>query len=114
MFDYLTFGVLMLFLHADMARFRTGWFIESVLSASLIVLVIRNTAAILQSPPRIYLSLATLFVMAFTVALPWTPLGRLFGFVPLPLEFTSSARADTRPVRGERRIVKRVFYRHTS
>lgn len=47
-FDYMTFGVLLLILHANVKQFRTGWFIESVVSASLIVLVILQQAAVLQ------------------------------------------------------------------
>ena len=46
-FDYLTFGLL-LFLHATEGQFRTGWFLESVISASMIVLVIRSRKPFLQ------------------------------------------------------------------
>ena len=110
-FDYLTFGVLMLVLHARAAEFRTGWFLESVASASLIVLVIRTRRPFFKSPPRIYLALATLFVVAFTVALPWTPLGRLFGFVPLPFEFITLLAAILVLYVASAEIVKRIFYR---
>jgi len=110
-FDYLTFGLLMLLLHANMAQFRTGWFIESVLSASLIVLVIRTRRPFFKSPPRIYLALATLFVIA--VALPWTPLGRVFGFVPLPLEFITLLVAILAFYVASAEVVKHIFYRHT-
>jgi P-type Mg2+ transporter len=113
-FDYLTFGVLMLLLHADMARFRTGWFIESVLSASLIVLVIRTRRPFFRSPPRIYLALATLLIAAFTVALPWTPLGRLFGFVPLPFESITLLALILVLYVASAEIVKRAFYRRTA
>jgi Mg2+-importing ATPase len=111
-FDYLTFGVLMLVLRAHAAEFRTGWFLESVVSASLIVLVIRTRRPFFKSPPRIYLTLATLFVVAFTVALPWTPLGRLFGFVPLPFEFITLLAAILVLYVASAEIVKRVFYGH--
>ena len=50
-FDYLTFGVLLLVLHATQAQFRTGWFVESVISASLIVLVIRTRRPFFRSRP---------------------------------------------------------------
>jgi Mg2+-importing ATPase len=110
-FDYLTFGLLMLLLHADMARFRTGWFIESVLSASLIVLVIRTRRPFFRSPPRIYLTLATLLIATFTVALPWTPLGRLFGFVPLQPAFVAILAAILVLYVASAEITKRVFYR---
>jgi Mg2+-importing ATPase len=113
-FDYLTFGLLILILHADTARFRTGWFIESVLSASFIVLVIRTRRPFFMSPPRVYLTLATLFVMAFTVALPWTPLGRLFGFVPLPFSFLGILAAILALYAATAEIRKRAFYRNTA
>src|SRR5207244_2406105 len=45
-FDYLTFGALLLILHAPMVEFRTGWFLESVISASMIVLVIRTRRSV--------------------------------------------------------------------
>jgi Mg2+-importing ATPase len=41
-FDYLTFGVLLFVLRATQDQFRTGWFLESVISGSLVVLVIRS------------------------------------------------------------------------
>jgi Mg2+-importing ATPase len=110
-FDYLTFGLLMLVLQADAARFRTGWFIESVLSASLIVLVIRTRRPFFRSPPRIYLTLATLLIAVFTVALPWTPLGRLFGFVPLHPGFVALLAAILVLYVASAEVAKRVFYR---
>jgi len=110
-FDYLTFGLLMFVLHANVASFRTGWFIESVLSASLIVLVIRTRRPFFRSPPRSYLALATLLVIAFTVALPWTPPGRLFGFVPLPPEFVALLLVILVLYVAGAEVVKRLFYR---
>ncbi|HEY9672713.1 MAG TPA: magnesium-translocating P-type ATPase, partial [Waterburya sp.] len=54
-FDYLTFGALLLLLHAQPEQFRTGWFLESVISASLVVLVVRTRQSILNSKPGKYL-----------------------------------------------------------
>jgi len=48
-FDYLTFGALLWLLHASETQFRTGWFMESVISASLIVLVIRSRRPLFKS-----------------------------------------------------------------
>ena len=48
-FDYLTFGVLLFILHAGEVQFRTAWFVESVASASLIVLVIRSRRPFFRS-----------------------------------------------------------------
>ncbi len=87
LFDYLTFGVLIWLLHATPAQFRTGWFMESVFSASLIVLVVRTRKPFFKSRPGKYLLLATLVVVALTLALPLTPLARVFEFTLLPLKF---------------------------
>jgi Mg2+-importing ATPase len=86
-FDYLTFGALLLILHATQDQFRTGWFLESVVSASLIVLVIRSRKPFFKSRPAKYLLIATLLTVIVTVILPFTPLGEVFGFSQLPISF---------------------------
>jgi len=82
-FDYMTFGLLLLILRVSESQFRTGWFIESVVSASLIVLVIRSRKPFFKSKPGKYLLIATLSIVVITMILPYTPLGTLFGFSPL-------------------------------
>jgi Mg2+-importing ATPase len=86
-FDYLTFGVLLLVLHASPAEFRTGWFMESVVSASIIVLVVRTRRSFLGSRPGRALLTATLLVALAATVLPYTPLGTLFGFAPIALPY---------------------------
>jgi len=54
-FDFLTFGALLTLLNATQDQFRTGWFLESVISASLIVLVIRTRKPFFKSLPGKYL-----------------------------------------------------------
>ncbi|HEY5530363.1 MAG TPA: magnesium-translocating P-type ATPase, partial [Candidatus Anoxymicrobiaceae bacterium] len=54
-FDFATFGVLLWVLHASPTQFRTGWFVESVISASMIVLVIRTRRLAIKSRPSKYL-----------------------------------------------------------
>jgi len=84
-FDYLTFGLLLLILHANESQFRTGWFMESVISASMIVLVIRSRKPFFKSRPGKYLLIATLSIAVVTIIFPFTPLGTIFGFSPLSL-----------------------------
>ena len=86
-FDYLTFGALVTVLHATQDQFRTGWFLESVISASLIVLVIRSRKPFFKSRPSKYLLMATLLTVIVTLVLPFTPLGGIFGFSRLPISF---------------------------
>ncbi|OPY93114.1 MAG: Magnesium-transporting ATPase, P-type 1 [Syntrophaceae bacterium PtaU1.Bin231] len=86
-FDYLTFGVLLWVLRATPEQFRTGWFLESVVSASVIVLVIRSRKPFYRSRPGRYLLLATAVILGITLAVPWSPAAGLFGFIPLPAVF---------------------------
>ena len=83
-FDFLTFGVLLWLLRASPTQFRTGWFLESVVSASLIVLVVRTRRRFFQSRPGRPLLITTLLVAGFTLLLPYLPLATLLGFEPLP------------------------------
>src|SRR5512147_888639 len=83
-FDYLTFGVLLLIFQATTDQFRTGWFIESVISASVTVLVIRTRKSFFRSKPGKYLLTATLLIVAVAIIIPITPLAGLLGFRPLP------------------------------
>ena len=83
-FDYLTFGVL-LFLAVPMAVFRTAWFIESVLSEILILLVIRTRRPFFRSRIGTALLSASIAVSFLTVALPYSPFANVLGFAPLSL-----------------------------
>jgi len=86
-FDYLTFGALLFILKAGTEEFRTGWFLESVISASVVVLVIRSRRPFFRSKPGRYLLAATLLTVGMTLIFPVIPLGRAFGFTPLPGSF---------------------------
>lgn len=109
-FDYLTFGALLLLLHAQPQQFRTGWFLESVISASMVVLVVRTRKSIFDSKPGKYLLMATLATVGVTIFMPWTPLGTLFGFQPLPLSFVLVLGAIVLFYVTAAENVKRVFY----
>lgn len=110
-FDYLTFAVLLWVLKGDAAQFRTGWFMESVVSAASVVLVVRTHRPMLASTPSRSLVLATLVVVIVALLLPWTPLGRLFGFVPLPPLFLGLLGAILLAYVASAERVKRWFYR---
>jgi len=86
-YDFLTFGILLWVFHAstNVALFHTGWFVESLATQTLVVFVIRTAGNPLKSRPSRPLFLSVLVVVILTAALPYTPLGSLLGFVPLPL-----------------------------
>ena len=84
LFDYLTFAFLLLVVRAGEDQFRTGWFVESLLTELVILLVVRTRRPLARSRPGRYLWLSTLLVAILTIALPYLPgVGRLFNFVPL-------------------------------
>ena len=110
-FDYLTFGLLLLVLHANEGQFRTGWFLESVISASMIVLVIRSRKPFFRSRPGKYLLIATLSIAVITLAFPFTPLGNIFGFSPLALSTYLLLLLIVVLYILAAEITKRIFYR---
>ncbi len=83
-FDFATFFVLLEFLGRSEVGFHTGWFVESLATQSLVVLVIRTTQNPLRSRPSTPLLAAILGTVGFAWVLPYTPLGGILGFVPLP------------------------------
>ncbi|HEY6020261.1 MAG TPA: HAD-IC family P-type ATPase, partial [Candidatus Paceibacterota bacterium] len=110
-FDYLTFAVLLLILHATQDQFRTGWFLESVISASLIVLVIRSRTPFFRSRPGKYLLTATLLIVVVTLILPLTPLAAILGLSPLPASFLLIIGMIVVLYIFTAEITKTVFYR---
>jgi Mg2+-importing ATPase len=110
-FDYLTFGVLLWVVRATPEQFRSGWFTELVISAALIVLVVRTRRPFLASRPSRWLLRATLAVVAGTFLFPYTTLARLFGFVPLPLEFIVMMGLIVVAYIASAELAKAIFYR---
>ena len=111
-FDYLTFGVLFFILHASPEEFRAGWFLESVISASLVVLVVRTRMPFFKSIPGKKLLTATLLVISVTLVLPFISVGRkLFGFTALPISFLVLMGVIVALYIISAELVKKVFYK---
>lgn len=110
-FDYTTFGLL-LSLNVSPEQFRTAWFVESVVSASLIVFVVRSSRAFFKTRPGSYLIAATWCIVAITVSLPYTPLAPIIGFVPLPASLLSMLALIVVMYLASAEITKHVFYRY--
>jgi len=111
LFDYLTFGVLIYLVQATEIQFRTGWFIESVVSAALIILVIRTRKPFYKSTPGKYLTLTTFLIVIITFLLPYTPLAGLLGFQPLPLWFLAIILGIVACYIITAEIAKKFFYK---
>ncbi|MCL2359378.1 MAG: magnesium-translocating P-type ATPase [Nitrososphaerota archaeon] len=101
LFDFLTFfSMLLIFIPfiplamttADpdysVRMFQTAWFIESIVSQVLVVFVIRTRRTpFWKSKPSKYLMISSIIIIAFALLLPFSPLGRIFGFEAPSLMF---------------------------
>ena len=86
-YDFLTFGVLLWLFHAskNAPLFRTGWFVESLVTQTLVVFVIRTAGNPFRSRPSGRLLIGVAAVSLAGAVLPYTRLGGVIGFIPLPL-----------------------------
>ena len=110
-FDFLTFGLLLWVFNATETLFQTGWFMESLATQVLVIFVIRTRGSPLRSRPNPLLAGTSLIVAAVGVLLPYTAIGRWFGFVPLPLTFLAALGAMVGCYLVLAEGVKRWFYR---
>jgi len=122
-FDYITFGALILLLNGNglsmygptadtfAMTWRTGWFVESVISASMIVLVIRTKRVFFKSRPSNYLVGMTVLVAIVVIVLPYTNLGTWLGFRPFPPYFYPILLGIMLLYIASAELAKNLFYR---
>ena len=85
-FDFATFGIMIWVFHAHAPIFRSGWFVESLATQSLIVFAIRtHRVPFFHSRPATPLAVATMICVAIGVLLPFSPFAHVLGFVALPV-----------------------------
>ncbi|MEY8017842.1 magnesium-translocating P-type ATPase [Mycobacterium servetii] len=88
LFDFLTFGLMLGVLHAGAVEFRTGWFVESLATQTLIIFAIRTRKVpFVRSRPSAPLAVTSLSVVAIGAVLTISPLAHTLGFTPLPWAF---------------------------
>ena len=104
--------LLRLLLHASPEQFRTGWFLESVVSASLVVLVIPTRQPFFKSQPSRYLLVATLLVVVATVMLPYSPFSAMMGFTPAPWPYLDVMGMIVGLYIVAAEMAKKLFYRY--
>lgn len=90
LFDYATFALMWFVFSANSAEsqalFQTGWFVESLMTQTLIVYIIRTAhVPFFQSNPAPLMAMVSLVVMATAIVIPFTAIGSALGLVPLPL-----------------------------
>ncbi|MBQ8106083.1 MAG: magnesium-translocating P-type ATPase [Afipia sp.] len=110
-FDFLTFYVLLYLFGAGEALFQTGWFIESITTQVLVVFAIRTRRPFFRSTPHMLLIVMALGVITIAISLPFSPIGRLFGFVAPPQLFFFFVISATLAYLAIVDIAKHAFYR---
>jgi Mg2+-importing ATPase len=121
LFDFITF-FLMLFVFQSFidprlfpATFQTAWFIESLCSQTLVVLIIRTRRVpFYRSKPSKYLTIMLLSVISFAIILPFTPVGKFFGFVAPPPAFFLALAGILGAYALLAEAVKRWFYKRNA
>ncbi|WDF72515.1 magnesium-translocating P-type ATPase [Novosphingobium sp. KACC 22771] len=84
LFDVLTFGLLLGVFRVDVAQFRSAWFVESMATQILVVLIIRTAGPFWRNRPHPALLASALGCLCVALALPWLPWAVRLGFAPLP------------------------------
>ncbi len=111
-FDFVTFGVMLWIFHAGATEFRSGWFVESLATQTLVIFAIRTRRIpFFRSHPSLPLALAALGVVAVGSALPATPLAHTLGFSPLPVAFFAALAGMVVGYLILIEVGKRIFYR---
>jgi Mg2+-importing ATPase len=82
--DLLTFAALIGLFHAGPPLFRSGWFVESLLTELLIALVVRTRRPFYKSRPGRLLLVSTLILTLVALLIPFLPGAAILGFSPLP------------------------------
>jgi Mg2+-importing ATPase len=87
-FDFLTFFVMLVILNAGHSEFRSGWFVESLATQTLVIFLIRTRRVpFFKSRPSLPMIVLPILMASIGAVLPFTPLAHPLGFTALPLAF---------------------------
>jgi len=112
LFDLITFGILLYYLHStSVEQFRTTWFIESIASACIIVLIIRTARPIFRSKPNKYLIISTFITIGVAMILPFTPIGDIFGLSEIPISYIMIIGLIISVYALSAEFIKKMFYK---
>jgi Mg2+-importing ATPase len=95
LFDFLTFYVLLRVFHASETQFHTGWFVESLMTQTLVLFVIRTAKNPLQSRPSGLLIATCLAAVGVGIYLPFSSVASALGFAPMPVGYFAYLSAAT-------------------
>ncbi len=110
-FDFATFGLLLLVFRLPESQFQTGWFIESLATQVFVIYIIRTRLIpFMQSRPSRPLFLNTLLVVVIGWVIPFVGLGAFFSFTSLPLSVLLGIAGIVLAYLVVTEVAKRVFF----
>jgi Mg2+-importing ATPase len=114
LFDIATFVLLRWGFGADVAVFRTAWFVESIATQILVIFIIRTARPLWTSRPHPVLAATSLGALAVALILALTPLGGFIGFAALPLPILAAITGISLSYLAAAEILKRFAMRSKS
>lgn len=113
-FDYVTFFVLLNIFKADEKLFQTGWMLESVISAMVVMLIVRTARPAMKSKPSKNLLISIGLVSLILISIIYSPINSYLGLVALPLGAFISMLCISLIYALVAEIMKKKFYKHNS
>ncbi|WP_246703438.1 magnesium-translocating P-type ATPase [Rhizobium sp. P28RR-XV] len=112
LFDFVTFGFLLFVVNVTTSQFRTAWFVESLITQLVTMLIVRTTLAAWKDRPGPLLLWSTVVITLIALVLPYFPLvAGIFDFTPLPIPLLGGLIAISAIYAAALELVKRFYFR---
>ena len=113
-FDYITFALLLFTFKADERLFHTGWLLESIISAMVVMLIVRTARPVFASKPSNKLLIAISGVAVVLFVIVYSPISSYLGLIALPIKVLISLLGVSLLYALTAEILKKFFYKHNS
>lgn len=114
LFDYLTFFIMMIFFKADEKLFQTAWMLESVISAMVVMLIVRTARPVFKSKASKKLIVSIIAVSICLIAIIYSPINSYLGLIALPIKVLIAMLSISLIYASVAEIMKKRFYKHNS
>ena len=113
-FDYITFALLLFTFKADERLFHTGWLLESIISAMVVMLIVRTARSVFASKLSNKLLIAIMGVAVVLFVIIYSPISSYLGLIALPIKILISLLGVSLLYALTAEILKKFFYKHNS
>ena len=110
----MTFAVLLYIFNANEELFHTGWMLESIISAMVVMIIVRTARPVFSSRPSNRLLIAIVGVAAALLAIIYSPINIYLGLINLPVKVLLALLGVSSIYAFTAEILKKSFYKHNS